>query len=331
MNKIYLFSIYILLLILYSINSHSYYVAHYVFLTEEDINPTNIQVIGWPCVFDPCTEIDASRPLLENQPVNLGESQEISISIPQSHPYDPSYGYLVRFYTESYRNKLHWQPWPDSQSSEPTKYDINIEFTKKDNCKAGFSPTITSCAEAGLPLSILTDTQLSAETKSAFDFTGVYYPSTYYDPDYSGENFDEWIGVDTEMRVDVKPQGSSSSVSGFPSTDQAFILSIPPHDTHNFEFLWQTSKDTDPGTYTVTMESTVPDAKCDQGNDIPVTKSFDVYIAPTLDGCVAELNSFEVNPPNPDINQEITFTGTHLNTFQDWSYTSPTVIFIPAL
>ena len=79
------------------------------------------------------------------------------------------------------------------------------------------------------------------------------------------------------------------------------------------------------------MESTVPDAKCDKGNDIPVTKSFDVYIAPTLDGCKAELNSFEVNPPNPDINQEITFTGTHLNTFQNWSYTSPTVINNPAL
>jgi hypothetical protein len=41
-------------------------------------------------------------------------------------------------------------------------------FVKTDNCKAEFSPTITSCADSGLPLSIFTDTQLDASTKIAF-------------------------------------------------------------------------------------------------------------------------------------------------------------------
>jgi hypothetical protein len=47
-----------------------------------------------------------------------------------------------------------------------------------------------------------------------------------------------------------------------------------------------------------------------------------VYIAPSLDGCVAQLSNYNVEPSHPDINEEIRITGTHLNSFQDWSYDS---------
>ena len=66
------------------------------------------------------------------------------------------------------------------------------------------------------------------------------------------------------------PPNSQQSVSGFPKSDTYRIYA---GTIHNFQFLWQTSKNTQPGYYTITMTSTVPDPKCDQSNMQAVTKS----------------------------------------------------------
>lgn len=47
-----------------------------------------------------------------------------------------------------------------------------------------------------------------------------------------------------------------------------------------------------------------------------------MYIAPSLDGCVARLNNYIIEPSHSDINEQIRITGTHVNSFQNWSYTS---------
>lgn len=177
-------------------------------IDEEGTELKNVLIVGYICVDNSCQTITGK--IWNNQPLDTGDSNTITLDFPPSDK-----EYFIRYFPPNTRSS--YTPPTDFPSSG--SYSGTYTFQKKDNCKADFTPEIQSCAEAGLPLSILTDTQLSAETASAFDFSGYYYPSTYYDPDYSGENFDEWIGVDTEMRVDVTPQGSSSSVSGFPSTD----------------------------------------------------------------------------------------------------------------
>jgi hypothetical protein len=247
----------------------------YEFTTEDGPTQNDVIVVWYACTNSDCTEVKDNpiSDLFSPNPKFISPGEELTMTYPDCP--ETEYGYFPRFFLEEYRSRDQNPYTYDCYYSSHTYPKRTITFDRKDNCKAEFTPTIQSCAEAGLPLSILTDTQLSAETKSAFiPSNDFYYPSTYYDPDYSGENFDEWIGVDTEMRVDVTPQGSSSSVSGFPTSD---TFDIYTDQTHDFSFLWQTSKDTSPGTYEVTMTSTVPDAKCDQSNDVPVTKSFDVY------------------------------------------------------
>jgi len=72
------------------------------------------------------------------------------------------------------------------------------------------------------------------------------------------------------------------------------------------------------------MVSTVPDEKCDQSNMRPVNQTLTVHLAPSLDGCRSELNNFGKDTEDQDIElgQQITFRGSHLNVFQNWSYDS---------
>ncbi|MEM4397736.1 MAG: putative metal-binding motif-containing protein [Candidatus Woesearchaeota archaeon] len=123
------------------------------------------------------------------------------------------------------------------------------------------------------------------------------------------------------MKVDIKKQGLSNSISGYPQTQIAFIKSIPPNNKYTFQFTWQTTKNTEPGNYIITMTSTVPDSKCDQSTMIPVSKNFNVYIAESFDGCVARVDDFKLDTTNFVLNQPVLFSGKKLNSYQDWSVT----------
>ena len=173
-------------------------------------------------------------------------------------------------------------------------------FNRKDNCNATFTPTIQSCAEAGFPVSILTDTELGAETSSAFTPSGYYFPS----------EFNDWVTISTKMTLDI------ASVSNFPQEQTEGIYF---QDTHDFNFLWETSKNTAPGTYIITMTSTVPDTKCKQSTMIPVTRTMEVNLAASPDTCRAEISDFTIS--NIGLNQNIGFNGKKLAEFQDWDYT----------
>ena len=290
--------------------------ANFLYENEEGDSLSNVIIVGYVCLDSDCSTVD---PLWKintwqetpyEQPLNtLNHNPSlpngITLYFPNSPLYNADYGYMWRYFAEEYRSKVQ-PPWAMPEGDYIIQPNPTIRvFEKTDNCKAEFTPAIQSCAEAGLPLSILTDTELSAETKSA------YIPSNDYYYPKDDPLLRQWRELETKMQVDVKPQGSSSSVSGFPTSD---TFDIYADETHDFSFLWETSVDTTPGTYTVTMESSVPDAKCDQGNMGSVTKTFDVYIAKTLDGCKAELNNFIVDVT--DINQPIDVKGTHLNTYQ---------------
>ena len=119
------------------------------------------------------------------------------------------------------------------------------------------------------------------------------------------------------MFADVKPQEGASSVSGFPKIDSARIFR---DNVHNFNFTWETSKNTAPGYYDITMKSTVTDTKCDQDTDIPVEKTMTVYVAESFDTCRADIKNFRIDG-DVTINQPIKFKGEKLTVFQDWSHT----------
>ena len=283
----------------------------YSFSTEDGELPTNVVARWIACTDSTCSNIvnNPSSNIFTPNPNFLGSDTELITEFP--HCSETSYGYHLFFANEGYLFMIvSVSPYPCDYNTY-TLSETNIKFIKQDNCKADFTSSVTSCAEAGLPLSILTDTELDAETSSAF----TPNPPNIYFPD----ELKPWRNVSTQMLIDVKKQGSPSSELGFP---QSQVYGIYSGTIHNFNFLWQTSVNTDPGYYDITMTSTVPDAKCDQTNMIPTVKTMTVYIAPSLDGCRAEIQNFNIDTTNIDINQELRFTGDKLNTYQNWSYTS---------
>jgi hypothetical protein len=284
----------------------------YTFSTESG-STGQVTVIWYSCQNQGCTVVKSSPTsnLFSPNPTTLSSTSILNVNFPDCP--ETSYGYFLRFFMQGYRsrkvNPYSYSCWTGSYT-----YPSNdIDFAKTDNCKSDFTTTVTSCAEAGLPLSILTDTRLDAVTKSA------YIPSNDYYFPKDDPQFRPYRELKTRMNVDVKKQSSTASVSGFPQSSEYPIYA---DETHNFNFLWQTSKNTEPGTYTVKMTSTVPDEKCDQSTMIPVEQAMDVYVARSLDTCRAEIQNFAMATANILLNQPVVFTGKRLNEYQDWSYTS---------
>ena len=289
------------------------YYSDYYFCNEEGQQQTNVNMIGWRCLpsnTNTCANVDRSKPFVINtMPLNSENTNYLRINF--VNPTTSGDYYIWYVYTEGYNAKKGGGQLYQHTGSPTLWYTRNCESSttlqKKDYCSAIFTPSIQSCAEAGLPLSILTDTELNAETASTYQYT-YYWP-----PELA-----EWDRVVTRMNVDIKKQGTSSSVSGFPTYDEAQIAG---NTNHNFQFLWQTSKNTDSGYYTITMTSTVPDEKCDQATMLPTRREMTVYIAKSLDGCVATLTDFNLGTTSFVLNQPVSFTGRKLNSYQDWNHT----------
>jgi len=157
-----------------------------------------------------------------------------------------------------------------------------------------------------MPISILTDTELNAETASAFTPTpGIYFPP----------ELNAWRDISTKVTATVKKQGTTTNV--FTDEDTKNIYA---GTTEDFSFLWQTSKNTLPGNYVITMKSFVTDLKCDQSNDVVTTVTNTVNIAKSLDGCVAQVQNFMLEPVSPTPNTQVLFKGEHKHTYQDWDW-----------
>lgn len=213
--------------------SYGTYIDHY-FCDEGGDSITNVRAIGWRC--DPrnkkdCDNIERVYPFTtESLPLSSGDSNQLTIYF----PLDVNDGdwYIWYVYRENYmvkarRGQIYSSNVPFLWSTEYCTDSTWSTLEKTNNCKAEFTPNIQSCAEVGIPLSILTDTQLDAYTESALDVLiagePVYFPS----------ELDAWREVETTMNIDVKPQGSSSSVSGFPTSDTTDIYTLAQHTTSN--------------------------------------------------------------------------------------------------
>jgi hypothetical protein len=275
-----------------------------------NVQLTNIEWRVWACGDSTCTTIN---PSYWYQSGNSGSNNYAYIKFKPNLP--PSGWYVVYFYPSNYistagKRSYYWTSKTDPNSCD--QYSVwdndpinNPRFFKASNCNANFTSSIQTCAEAGLPLTILTDTKLDTQTASYFKYPNFYYPS----------EFNSWINATTKMSIDIKKQGSSSSVTNFPQNQQ---FGIYASTTYPFSFLWQTSQSTDPGDYIITMTSTVPDTKCDQSTMIPTTKTMTVHIAESLDGCRAEIQNFNAVSSGSGYS----FTGKRLTEYQDWNYQS---------
>jgi hypothetical protein len=119
------------------------------------------------------------------------------------------------------------------------------------------------------------------------------------------------------MAANVK-NSTGQPATGFPTYQEDVIYG---GQKKTFTFRWQTTRNTPVGTYTVEMTSSVPDDKCDQTNDIPLTTTQTVYVALSPDTCVCRLDNFRVeNIVGP--NTAVAIKGERLTAFQNWSYTS---------
>jgi hypothetical protein len=283
------------------INASAEGVWKHEFKNETGGNVNSVLVVGYICKNSACKTASSVNPLWDTiywpstpyaQPVNSNdeapaENNKINLIFPVPPIYSSNYGYILRFFAAGYRSKLKppfetpstegWT-WPPSDPIE------EVVFIKTDNCKSEFTANIQSCAEAGFPISILTDTNLSAETKSAYiPDNDNYYPKT--DPILR-----QWRELNTNMFVDIQ-DSSGTSVANYPQNDDYPIYA---DETHNFEFTWQTSKNTPPGDYTIRMVSTVPDDKCDPSTMVPVEQIMTITLSPSPDTCRAEISNFDI-------------------------------------
>lgn len=179
----------------------------YIFYDSAGNPVTNVVVIGWACKTSDCSQVDWVIPSLSPNGQSSGNNNFYDVAFPETCPANK---YLLRFFASGFRSKA-WAKVCITGSNGFRAPDYYFQgstaFSKKSNCQSIFTPTIATCAEAGLPLTILTDTSLEPATASAFTPTGYYYPPEFAD----------WINVTTRMTVDIRKQGETSSVSGYPA------------------------------------------------------------------------------------------------------------------
>jgi hypothetical protein len=289
--------LYVIILFMLKVVSGTY-IHHFSIYNESNRPVKNVEMIGWRCspYIDPaCTAVDRNYPFSMNQiPILSGATNEIEYE-ERSGQNDPDY-YIEYIYAKGYQTKVFVGQDHTINTGPPGPgYTLSYTLVKKDNCAAVFTPNIYSCAEQGIPLSILTDTNLDLDTASAFG------PYDYYWPD----ELSDWDRVDTQMMVDIRKSGTGQpSVSGYPQYQTAEIYG---GETHKFEFVWETSKNTVPGVYYIEMESQVIDEKCDQTNDQVTTHTSTVEIKESLDGCRADVNNFKLATSSPSYDQDLHF------------------------
>ena len=186
--------LFILIFLINIIAVFANYYDDWYFYNEWNDPIKNVEMIGWRC--DPkdsnvCKNVDRTIPFtIQSMPVSSGNTNHIQVEYTAATSI-PEY-FIVYIYHNEYQAGF-FSGWEfDTYSGLPLEgwtYD-EILF-KKDNCEATFTPKITSCAEAGLPLSILTDTNLNADTASAFTPSNVYWPP----------ELQAWREVRTKMTV----------------------------------------------------------------------------------------------------------------------------------
>ena len=273
--------------------------------TTERGDTVQVTAIWVTCTDSECMHIKSSPTsnIWSPNPKNLQTTGSINEVLP--HCAETNFGYRLYFAAQGYAAHAVPVSTYACYYSTYTYPQSTINFVTKDNCKADFTLQVQSCAEAGMPLSILTDTELSASTASAFGIANYYVPP----------ELDAWRDISTKMTATIKKQGATSNVF----TDEA-TKNIYAGTTEDFTFLWRTSKNTDPGNYVITMNSYVPDAKCDQTNAVVTTVTQTVYIAASLDGCVAQLQNFRLEPATLSLGTTASFKGEHLHTYQNWTW-----------
>jgi hypothetical protein len=304
--------VYITVLLLLSGIANANYYNDWYFKNEAGTQVTQVKMIGWRC--EPknsptCASVKRTIPFtIQTTPLTSGTTNHIKSEFTAATSV-PEY-FIVYAYHPDYQ-LIAYSGWEFSTySGIPLKASTrNENFLKKDNCKADFTLNIQSCAEAGMPLSILTDTELSASTASAFIINTFYWPP----------ELDAWRDISTKVTATVKKQGTTTNVYSSEDTKKIYAGT-----TKDFSFLWQTSKNTLPGNYIITMKSYVTDQKCDQTNDVVTTVTQTVNIAESLDGCVAQVQNFRLEPTSPAPGTQVLIKGERLHTYQDWSWDETT-------
>ena len=284
-------------------------ITPWVFTTERS-DTVQVTAIWVACTDADCKHIKSSPTsnIWTPNPKTLQTSNTLTEILP--HCPETNFGYKYYFAAQGYLIETvpvstytcYYQTYTYPQSK--------INFVSQDNCKSDFTLQVQSCAEAGMPLSILTDTKLSASTESGFKpDPGIYFPP----------ELNAWRDISTKVTATVKKQGTTTNVYSSEDTKKIYAGT-----TEDFSFLWQTSKNTLPGNYIITMKSFVTDPKCDQTNDVVTTVTQTVNIAESLDGCVAQVQNFRLDPVSPTPANQVLIKGDHLHTYQDWSWDETT-------
>ncbi|VVB60002.1 Uncharacterised protein [uncultured archaeon] len=279
-------------------------------VNDTAIPVTGASAIGFLCSSANCSTVSSGLDIssgsladVSNPPVlSAGSSSNMNITYPTT--LQSSFGYGVYIYKDGYIPYEVKANWSGSGTASARTYYL----AKKKSCTAPIMNfTVLNDVYKNIPLVIDMNATLDADTFAAIKSAGpLEYAPPLLDPHYS---------VNTSVTLVIK-NGNGDMVN----TNTTYML-IPYSGSKHVRFIWTPTTE---GTYTASVTTGVPDAKCVQDSVIPQTqlKVFKVWATAPKNACYTLINGLSYSAPHPKANEPLTFTfnkiSNYANSYDIW-------------
>ncbi len=276
---------------------------------DTDIPITNVNVIGFVCSSAKCATVsdalDLSNGIVvpdeNNPPVrNSGSSDSLSIVYPtELH----GFGYGIYFYKDGY---IPYEGNVTFAGNGNVPQVINY-LSKKKMCSAPIENfTVLNDVQAYMPLIVDVVANLSADTLSAIKSAG---PLEYVPPMLASH-----YSVNTSVRLDIK-----NSADTIVKTETKYVL-INYSGSAHVSFSWTPTVN---GTYTATVTTGIPDAKCISYETRTASAGFTVWPTSPRNECYTLLDGLRISPPTgAPVGQQINFTYNKISNYANDTFPS---------
>lgn len=275
---------------------------------------TNINAIAFVCSSENCSTVGGALNLsngniitdINNPPIFAsGNSDSILATYPTLQS---SFGYGIYFYKENYipwEQSANW--WGDGlETPQNPQGPYTKVLRKKEGCFAPIENfTVLNDVEANLPLIVDVVANLSTDTLSAIKSAG---PLEYVPPQLLSH-----YSVNTSVRLDIK-----NSAGTIVKTETKYVM-INYSGSAHVSFSWTLAIN---GTYTASVTTGVPDAKCLSFEPKSQSKGFTVWSEAPRNACYTLLNGLSASPTSGIAGQPIIFkynkTSNFANDTEPW-------------